>query len=850
MQNKNKSLCKSPTLFIAMLPALLFGLNNKAQARDFFDPSFINAVNGGDATNIPDLSVYQGINTQAPGDYRVDIVFNGHYLETKNVRFITNNSNIDSENTNTVKLTPCFSLSALSEYGVKVGAFPNLVEDKQGCSNLSVIPDASTLLDFSSQRLDISIPQAAMFTTAQGYIPPDKYDDGINAMILNYQFSGSEDYQSDEEYYSLNLQSGLNLGPWRIRNLSTWNKSNSDAGDWDSVYLYMQRSLMPINSNIVVGESSSLSSIFDSVPFTGFQVATDTSMLPESMRGYAPIIRGIAKTNARVVIKQNGYQVYQTYVAPGAFEITDMYPSGGSGDLYVTVEESDGSTQSFVVPFATLPVMIREGQFQYEITSGQYRPYDNDVDNTPFTQATLTYGLSTNTTAYGGIQAASKYQALTGGLGYSLGDFGAASADLTQAWSKEQDKDKTSGQSWRIRYGKNILETGTNVTIAGYRYSTSGFHTLSEVLDTYTSDSNYSSPHSLRNRTNLTVNQSLGNSLGSISVSGLIEDYWDEKRTNRSINVGYNGGWRGINYYIGYSYNRYTWNSDSSDKDAQDDQRVTLTVTIPFSNWLPGSYASYQLTNSSPGATDQYVTVGGVGLENDSLDWSVQEGYNNRSFNSGDLRATYTASHGSANAGYSYNHDSQRIDYGADGSIVAHANGLTFGQQITDAAVLVQAPGLDDVKLTSDATITTDYRGYAIVPYVTPYRSTDITLDSTSLGDDMELPQTTQSVVPTHGAIVRASYSGNIGQRAFIYLKTADGKDIPYGAMVSLNNNTQAQTGIVSDAGMVYLAGLQQTGILKVQWGDGPNQRCHASFNLPDRNGQQARISQTSAICR
>ncbi|STT51995.1 putative fimbrial biogenesis outer membrane usher protein [Klebsiella pneumoniae] len=59
------------------------------------------------------------------------------------------------------------------------------------------------------------------------------------------------------------------------------------------------------------------------------------------------------KTNARVVIKQNGYQVYQTYVAPGAFEITDMYPSGGSGDLYVSVEESDGSKQEFVVPFAS-----------------------------------------------------------------------------------------------------------------------------------------------------------------------------------------------------------------------------------------------------------------------------------------------------------------------------------------------------------------------------------------------------------------------------------------------------------------------------------------------------------------
>ncbi len=39
----------------------------------------------------------------------------------------------------------------------------------------------------------------------------------------------------------------------------------------------------------------------------------------------------------------------------------------------------------------------------------------------------------------------------------------------------------------------------------------------------------------------------------------------------------------------------------------------------------------------------------------------------------------------------------------------------------------IKAPGLDNVKLTNDNTISTDYRGYAIVPYVTPYRRTDIT---------------------------------------------------------------------------------------------------------------------------
>ena len=315
MPNKNNGLFKLSTIFFAMLPALLSGLNNKAQARDFFDPSFISSLNGSDPSTTPDLSVFQTQNAQAPGDYRVDIMFNGRYLDTRTIKFVANNR--ASSDNREPALVPCLSLKALAEYGVRIKSFPELAEDLNGCANFSVIPDTKADFDFTAQRLNISIPQAALSTTAQGYIPPDQFDDGINALLVNYQFSGSNDMQANDEYYSLNLQSGLNVGPWRIRNLSTWNKNNGDAGDWDSAYLYMQRSIRSINSNLVMGESSSLSTIFDSVPFTGIQLATDTTMLPESMRGYAPIIRGIAKTNARVVIKQNGYQVYQTYVAPG-----------------------------------------------------------------------------------------------------------------------------------------------------------------------------------------------------------------------------------------------------------------------------------------------------------------------------------------------------------------------------------------------------------------------------------------------------------------------------------------------------------------------------------------------------
>lgn len=116
-------------------------------------------------------------------------------------------------------------------------------------------------------------------------------------------------------------------------------------------------------------------------------------MLPDSMKGYAPVVRGIAKSNAQITIRQSGYVIYQSYVPPGPFEINDLYPTSGSGDLKVTIKEADGSEQNLTVPFASVPVLQREGRFKYSIASGQFRSYLDNVDKRPFTQVTGIYGL-------------------------------------------------------------------------------------------------------------------------------------------------------------------------------------------------------------------------------------------------------------------------------------------------------------------------------------------------------------------------------------------------------------------------------------------------------------------------
>lgn len=106
-----------------------------------------------------------------------------------------------------------------------------------------------------------------------------------------------------------------------------------------------------MKSQLLLGESATSGSIFSSYTFTGVQLASDDNMLPNSQRGFAPTVRGIANSSAIVTIRQNGYVIYQSNVPAGAFEINDLYPSSNSGDLEVTIEERRYATSLYPALF-------------------------------------------------------------------------------------------------------------------------------------------------------------------------------------------------------------------------------------------------------------------------------------------------------------------------------------------------------------------------------------------------------------------------------------------------------------------------------------------------------------------
>ncbi|MEI1486268.1 fimbria/pilus outer membrane usher protein, partial [Escherichia coli] len=152
--------------------------------------------------------------------------------------------------------------------------------------------------DINNQQLQLSIPQLALRPEFKGIAPEDLWDDGIPAFLMNYsarttQTDDKMDMVGRDNSSWVQLQPGINIGAWRVRNANSWQRSSQLSGKWQAAYTYAERGLYSLKSRLTLGQKTSQGEIFDSVPFTGVMLASDDNMVPYSERQFAPVVRAI-----------------------------------------------------------------------------------------------------------------------------------------------------------------------------------------------------------------------------------------------------------------------------------------------------------------------------------------------------------------------------------------------------------------------------------------------------------------------------------------------------------------------------------------------------------------------------
>ena len=403
-------------LALALAPVALAN-----QADIAFQPGFMRQAPG-QSTEAGALAL-KNLAAQAylpPGRYQVQLSLNLSPLPEQEIDFI--------EGPNGKGLQPCLTAELLRTLDLREQALESPLPDDDRCVNLvQLVPHASADFDPAQLHLSLSIPQIALRQDRSGSVPEARWSNGINAAFISYQASAQHTRQRDGRSRSsqdLYLNSGLNVGPWRLRSKQALREDTDGERRWTRSDTYAQRDLPGLQANLTLGETFTNSDMFRSVRFTGAQVASDTGMLPDAMQHYAPVIRGVAQSRAKVEILHNGYPIYSSYVAPGPYAIDDLSVGSGHGELEVVITEADGQVRRFTQPYSSMGSLLRDGVWRYSATAGRYDGAEQ-LDDPLFWQATLARGGAWDTTLYGGLLSSEYYNASVLGMARDIGHVGA-----------------------------------------------------------------------------------------------------------------------------------------------------------------------------------------------------------------------------------------------------------------------------------------------------------------------------------------------------------------------------------------------------------------------------------------
>lgn len=789
-----------------------------------FDPSFLNT-----GKQTIDVSRYSRANVVTAGSYNPDIYINGNWVGRSEVQFKALAGSQDA--------LPCLDKALLEKVGIDLSRLPpeaalKLVADG-GCNRLDqIIAGALTSFDFGKQRLDLSVPQASLRRSVRGYVSPDQWSAGVPVGLLGYQFNTYHGRSSNAENTTqsyLGLNGGVNIDRWHFRHNGSFSWADTGRGNYQNISTYAQRDIADWSSQLILGDTYTGGDLMDSTSFRGIRLNSDDRMLPDSQRGYAPVVRGVANTNARVTITQNGIKLYETTVAPGAFVINDLYPTGYGGDLQVSITEANGAVRSFAVPYAAVPLSLREGQDRYSLTAGVVRHLPNT--SPLFSQATWQHGFTNMLTGYGGVSVAKGH--ISPMIGAALTTpWGAFGADITHASTSIPNDGSFSGQSLRASYAKSFAQTGTHVAIAAYRYSTNGFFGLNDAMRAR-DQANLLRPstdlYRPRNRASLVMGQQFGPGGGSLSLTASTAKYWNRQGSNVDYAIGYSNSFRNISYNLSAARQRDAW--------GQSNTFLHVGLSIPLS-MERGMMLSTNTNRDSRGRVQAQANLSGLLGDDNAISYGLSANHNtggmNGSSTSASANATYRASQTELSGSVSASSGYQQFSVGARGAIVAHPGGVTLSQSVSDTFAIVEAKNAEGARINNAPGVKVDSRGYAVVPYLTPFSMNEVSIDPKGLSTDVELKETSQHVAPLAGAVPLLVFKTAYGRSAVIRARQAGNMPVPFGA--SVLDMDGKELGVIGQAGKLLARGLSDQGELQVQWKtDTGMVGCNLSYTLPER---------------
>ena len=195
---------------------IVYANTNEASKKMLPTAEFNNKFLMGSANQM-DLTLFKTGNPILAGDYNIDLYVNGEWIGKQQLGFKK------IEHLGVVE--HCFTLKQLVTLQVDLSKLTAAHKNK--CLTINEwIPEAYSKINVNDLRYDLSIPQAYLQRQARGYVPPEVWDQGINAGFLSYNLNHLQNNsdQSNQQSTYLTLNTGLNVLGWQLRHnaSATW----------------------------------------------------------------------------------------------------------------------------------------------------------------------------------------------------------------------------------------------------------------------------------------------------------------------------------------------------------------------------------------------------------------------------------------------------------------------------------------------------------------------------------------------------------------------------------------------------------------------------------------------------
>ncbi|WP_421277002.1 PefC/AfrB family outer membrane usher protein [Aeromonas veronii] len=759
---------RSPVSVLALAVSIPFLASEVHAAESELNTDFLQGV-----TSTP--AILQSGVKYPSGQYYVDVQLNGQ----TNIRASLVISKEDEQSGSV-----CLSPEWLKSAGIifKPEIYADTFNAERECYSLEKNEHTRIDFDYGAQTVDFIIPQAYLLDKSDAAL----WDYGVNGFRLTY--SGNFDKSSDDSLNAFgNASTSLNLGRWVLSSNMNATK-NAYGSDFTTNDLTLSTAISEVRGDLLLGRSQTRSELFSDFGFYGAALRSNSNMRPWNSSGYAPLITGVATSTSRITVSQGGYTIYSKVVPAGPYQLNDISPVS-NGDLLVTVEDDSGAKTSTVYPVATLPSLLRPGEYNYNVAIGQ-KSTSNALKDAfssnqgVFLLGSFDYGLSTTTLNMATILH-EKYQAGGVGVTQSLGQWGAFSTNVNLAKSEYDDNTTAEGASFAFKYAKNFTNR-TDLQLLTYRYQSSGYR---EFASFDPSKRYYTSPEKVRYEARLS--HRLNNNV-YLSSSFWQQSYWDRDQDAIGANVSASTTvFDDISLYVNGSYSRGAFSN-------RDDYSASVGVSIPFNIGGLRHYNSNSVGYSRGSGTT--FNSGVSATVNDRLNYSLNANTNSQGAAGASASASYAFDAVQTNVAVSQNRDRTTLSGSLSGSaIVTAETGLLLTKQASDTIAIVKIKDMPGV--TFNDSLPTNEDGETAV-FLSSYRPASININTENVPDDAELLNSSFNVVPTEKAIIYREFNFASVQRYILRVRDAKGDIITGG---NAETDTGMSAGFISSNGVLLM---------------------------------------------